>query len=288
MLVDKVEFAAFFLSFLTQPQYAVVADEVSTTTKNGALDASNILQIVITVTDVEVEDEPAQDNLRSEDPKTHIEEEVKVAETVLIQDKSTKILRTLLTGLPSPTSVLLSLVTLLVNIGLVLAVSDFVYRARYSYPSDDLSFARIGYVSDNGAKLLIREPDETKMPVRVSIRKAYPKEPFDPMNRWNSVGGVNYVTNATDYTAVISIPLRGYLETTYHWVSDTILSGAKTLNTLRQQAMVTLDSLRALLGQGQCRQRMMGNTPSSLLVALSPTGHIIRWIIPWPFQDSGI
>lgn len=189
---------SFISSFLTQVQYDVIADEID-----------------VTVTDVEVEGQPPtlastavySRNRQSSDKPTHIEEEVNVEETVVLEERSPKIWRTLLTGLPSPTSVLLSLATLLINVGLVLAATDFIYRGKALHPSDDLSFARIGFVSDSEAKLLIREPDQSKYPIFISMKLNNPIPPHNSPG-WKSVGGINFSTNETDYTTVVTIPLR--------------------------------------------------------------------------------
>ncbi len=163
-------------------------------------------------------------NLRNAEKPTHVEEEVDVEETVVIKEKSPKIWRTLLTGLPSPTSTLLSLATLLINIGLVFAATDFIYRGKVFHPSDDLSFARIGYVSDTEAKLLIREPDQSKYPIFISMKLSNPEPPYDSPG-WKSMGGINFSTNETDYTTVITIPLRmsdpsrPLEKKEYHWVT---------------------------------------------------------------------
>lgn len=200
---------------MTQAQYDVIADEID-----------------ITVVDIEVEDQPPtlastaahSRNLRSSDEPTHIEEEVDVEETVILEQRSPKIWRTLLTGLPSPTSALLSLATLLINVGLVLAATDFIYRGKALYPCDDLSFARIGYVSDSEAKLLIREPDQSKYPIFISMKLNNPTPPHDSPG-WKSMGGINFSTNETDYTTVVTIPLRvsdplrPWEQKEYHWVT---------------------------------------------------------------------
>jgi alkaline phosphatase D len=200
---------------LTQTQYDIIADEID-----------------VTVTDVEVEDQPPllastaahSRNLRSADKPTHIEEEIDVEETVVLEERSLKMLRTLLTGLPSPTSALLSLATLLINVGLVLATTDFIYRGKVLHSSNDLSFARIGHVSDTEAKLLIREPDQSKYPIFISMKLNNPVPPHDSPG-WKSMGGINFSTNETDYTTVVTIPLRisdpfrPWEKKEYHWVT---------------------------------------------------------------------
>jgi alkaline phosphatase D len=192
---------------LTQAKYNVLSDDID-----------------VTVTETEVEDQPpkyastaAHSTNIAEKPK-HVEEEVEIEETVVLQERSAKPLRTLLTGLPSPTSSLLSLLTLLINVLLVTGVTDYVYRAKTFHSSEDLSFARVGYVGETEAKLVIREPDASKFPIFVSIRIHDPIPPYDKTG-WMSAGGINYVTNETDYTAVLTISLKPR-EKTYQWTTS--------------------------------------------------------------------
>jgi alkaline phosphatase D len=210
---------SFISSFLTQAQYDILGDEVD-----------------ITITDVEVEDQPPtlpsaaahSPNLQSREKPTHIEE-VQVKETLVVQERSPKLLRTLLTGLPSPTSALLSLITLLINVGLVLAATDFIYRGKVLYPCDDLSFARVGYVSDTEAKLLVREPDQSKYPIFISMKT-------NELDGWQSMGGINFSSNETDYTTVFNIPLRAsdlrrpWEQKGYHWVTRYIAWNKRQLS----------------------------------------------------------
>lgn len=173
-------------------------------------------EVDITVTETEVEDQPPtyassaahSRNLRSQDKPTHLEEEVDVKERIVIQERSAKLWRTLLTGLPSPTSTLLSILTLLINIALILAATDFIYRAKVYHPSNDLSFARIGYVSSAEAKLLIREPDQSQLPVFVNYREG-------SESPWKAGGDIRLLGNDTDYTGVVVIPVGP--EKTYQW-----------------------------------------------------------------------
>jgi alkaline phosphatase D len=201
---------SFIASFLTQPQYNVLADEV-----------------FLTVTETEVEDQPPtfastaahSRNLPSQDKPTHVEEEIEVDERLLLEERSPKIWRTLLTGLPSPTSALLSLPTLLLNIGLVLMVTDLVYRAKILHPSHDLSFARLGYVSPTEASLLIRETQTSQLPIFVSYRLAGSPAAYEDA-AWQSAGEVHNLGNDTDFTAAITFPLPNYPDRVYQWTTS--------------------------------------------------------------------
>lgn len=115
------------------------------------------------------------------------------------------IFRTLLLGVPSPASLLWSFITAAFNLLLAFLVGDLVFRGPHLYPSRHLSFARVGYVSDTSAKIILREPDLSQLPIYVSYRCA-PK-PEDPPqdSSWKSVSQVYWLSNDTDYTYAVEI-----------------------------------------------------------------------------------
>ncbi|KAK4453187.1 alkaline phosphatase D [Podospora aff. communis PSN243] len=149
-----------------------------------------------------------------QEPKV-VDQTLEIQETLSVEKKPLRPWRSLLTGAPNPRSLLLSATALLINALCVGLVADRLYR-EHSYKADDLSFVRLGYVSEDGAKLLIREPDQSKMPITVEIRVKDPQPPFDnPL--WQSVGGVRWTGNETDYTTVLTVPLRHSKQRTYEW-----------------------------------------------------------------------
>ncbi|KAK6062402.1 Alkaline phosphatase D 3 [Seiridium cupressi] len=181
-------------------------------------------EIDIAVTDKLInEDEVA--NGDADEPV--VDEDVEVTETISVIDRPSTPLKTILSGLPNPMSKLPSLLTFLINAACVAMITDVVYRPRWQYPSNDLSFARIGYVSDTEAKLLIREPDQAKMPLTVQVHMKDAQPPFDnPL--WQTAGGVRWTTNETDYTAVITIPLTHSKQRVYEWTTSNNHSGEFT------------------------------------------------------------
>ncbi|KAG9244942.1 alkaline phosphatase family protein-like protein [Calycina marina] len=199
---------SFIASLLTQQPYEIVDDEIDVT----------IEEKVVKQSPPEFASTAAHShNLRgAEKPKEVEGEVVDVTETIVLKGRSAKPQRTILTGLPSPTSPLLSLITFLINLALVASVVDLVYRARTFYPSHDLSFARLGYVSTNEAKLLIREPHPSKLPITVSYRVVTPgalnEDPF-----WQPAGTVSVLAYDTDFTGVFSIQLPNYPDRKYQW-----------------------------------------------------------------------
>lgn len=210
---------AFIASFRTKSPYEVVEDDVD-----------------ITVTETEIEEQPPQfastaahsRNLRSQDKPTVIEEEVDIEETIVLEKKPISFWKTLLTGSPDPTSSLLSLLTLLINVLLVLATTDLVYRAKVYHPSHDLSFARLGYVSPTEANLLIREPNATQLPIFVSYRQAGASAARE-VAAWQSAGTVTVLGNDTDYTAAVTISLPYNADGTYQWTTSNNHTGYFTV-----------------------------------------------------------
>jgi alkaline phosphatase D len=197
---------AFFSDFLTEPRYAIV-DDVDIVVKDKLINAD------------EVDDGAADEAV--------IEEEVEVEETLSVVKNKPSLLSTLLTGAPNPSSLTATLATLLINLACVAMVTDMVFTPRWSYPSHDLSFARIGYVSDTEAKMVIREPDQSKMPITVQIHIKDAQAPFDnPL--WQTAGGVRWTSNETDYTAVVTIPLTHPSPRTYEWTTSNNHSGEFT------------------------------------------------------------
>lgn len=196
---------SFIASFVTLPQYNVLEDDID-----------------ITVTEKEVEDQPLAHNLRSKDNQdvpTHVEEEVEIDETIILEEKAPRPWRTLLTGLPDPNSAALSLLTLLINVALVLAVTDLIYSPNAFHPTQNLSFARLGYVSSTQASLLVREPDLSQLPIFVSYRLASPAATYeDPA--WQSAGTITSLDNSTDYTKAVTFPLPQHPDRTYQWATS--------------------------------------------------------------------
>ncbi|KAK4148191.1 PhoD-like phosphatase-domain-containing protein [Dichotomopilus funicola] len=203
---------AFISGYRKEPQYNVV-DEVDVTVKE-------------TVVDGEGASQTNNGEVAVNGDKDVVAEDVTIKETISIKDRPLNFWKTLLTGAPNPRSLALSLATLLVNGLCVGMVADRLFRDR-SYPSQDLSFVRVGYVSENEARLVIREPDQSKMPVTVEVHLKDPHPPFDnPL--WQDAGGIKWTTNETDYTGVLSIPLRHSKKRTYEWRTSNNHSGEFT------------------------------------------------------------
>ena len=129
------------------------------------------------------------------DPSFRLSSPYNTFETVL------DIHKTILLGLPKAKSMLWRLTTLNINLILVLGVLDVVYRGPMLYQSHDLSFSRVGFVSDTSAKILVREPNDFQLPIFVSYREASSK--LD--DAWKWAGTVYSLSDDTDYATSITI-----------------------------------------------------------------------------------
>lgn len=161
-----------------------------------------------------------------EDSDDVVIEQLEVKDAIIVGEPPISSWRSLLTGLPNPRSMVLSLVTLLINVACVTMVADRVYSEHY-ITGDDLSFVRVGYVSDTEAKLLVREPDQSKMPVTIDVKLKDPQPPFDT-TIWQQAGGIHWTDNKTDYTAVLRVPAAHRDHRTYLWRSSNGHSGEFT------------------------------------------------------------
>ena len=159
--------------------------------------------------EVEVIEKPPEEDGAPIDRTTgEAARELDVEETIYVTPKPPHPVLTLFTGLPS-TSKSYSTLTFLINVLLIMGMLDVTYRTAVFYPASDLAFARLGYVSDTSAKILVREPDMTRAPIFVSYR--YADVPvaktsaayFD--SSWRHAGSVAGMTDSTDYTAVFTI-----------------------------------------------------------------------------------
>ncbi|KAJ5562515.1 hypothetical protein N7535_003034 [Penicillium sp. DV-2018c] len=109
------------------------------------------------------------------------------------------VLKTLLTGLPSAKRPLWTRLTILINVLLALLTVDFLFRGYLLYPSEKVSFSRIGYVSPTTANLVFREPDSDRLPMAVMYQEVN-AEPH-----WYEEGIVYKLDNSTDFTATVTL-----------------------------------------------------------------------------------
>ncbi|KAI9647189.1 hypothetical protein NHQ30_003572 [Ciborinia camelliae] len=150
---------------------------------------------------------------------TEREDQPSGAETVVVEEKSSRPIRTILTGSPDPVSYLLSILTFLINAGLVLATIDLVYRAKVFYPSTELSFARMGYIGPTEANLLVREPDLSKLPISVTYELATDSW-ANMFGKPQLAGTIKSLSEDTDFTQALKFSLPNNPEKTYRWTTS--------------------------------------------------------------------
>lgn len=144
--------------------------------------------------------------------------ELDVQETLVVNERGPEALKTLVTGLPSPTSLFWTTLTFLINISLVLMTADLVYRGMAFYPARDLSMARVGYVSDHEARVLVREADAKQYPISAYYRNVDPPlangMPTD--TAWKTSGKIDWLDDSTDYTGTFTLSSLKP-DTKYQW-----------------------------------------------------------------------
>lgn len=84
--------------------------------------------------------------------------------------QSVTVLKSFLTGLPSTTSKAATKATIAINLFLAVLTLDFVFRGSI-YPTEGLSFSRVGYISPTSARILVREPHQESFPLHLWYQK---------------------------------------------------------------------------------------------------------------------
>lgn len=105
-------------------------------------------------------------------------------------------------------------------------VADRLY-SEHNIPTEDLSFVRPGFISDKEVKFLVREPDQSKMPVVFEIRVKENESPFST-DEYLVAGKVQSTSDDTDYTAVVDLALNHRSQRTYEWRTSNGHSGEFT------------------------------------------------------------
>jgi alkaline phosphatase D len=204
-------------------------------------------------------------------------EELDVQETLQYEEREPKVLRTLLTGLPSPSSALWSWITFGINMTLIAMALDVVYRAPLLYQAHDASFGRLGYVSENSANVLIREP--YAFDVRVLYRSI-----DEPNRSWmhkthRASQPSDWLTNETDFTTVMNIDhLRP--DTPYEYIVE-VSSGNKTgtfTTAPRPGHLSLLKDNKFTFLSSSCIKARVPYTPFQHPLEFPGMKHLARWL----------
>ncbi|KAJ0415866.1 PhoD-like phosphatase-domain-containing protein [Aspergillus carlsbadensis] len=117
------------------------------------------------------------------------------------RNKNNGILKSLIIGVPCHQSWATRL-TILINLLCGLFTTDFLLRGFVLYPTTNLRFSRIGYVSHSTAGLFIREPNQALLPLIVSYKEADNAD-SDPTS-WILAATVETLDDSTDFTTTIT------------------------------------------------------------------------------------
>ncbi|KHO01409.1 alkaline phosphatase family protein [Metarhizium album ARSEF 1941] len=249
---------AYVASYRTVPALEIVDDEVDVTVKQTTVTSETPL--------LSETDQPPEPEV--------VAQEVDVDETIVLEEKIERPWKVLLYGHPSATRPKLSILTFLINVVLALLTADALFRARLYYSSEDLSFARLGYLSHSEANFLIREPDQARMPVTLQIRvKA--TEPSVPGSAWSHAVGIQQTTNETDFTKAITVPLRHSEQLWYEWRTSNNHSG-KFLSPPKPGSMPTVNDGKFTFLSTSCILPRFPYNPMDHALAIPGLRHLAR------------
>ncbi|TWU70557.1 hypothetical protein ED733_000340 [Metarhizium rileyi] len=249
---------AFLASYRSGPTLKVVDDKVDITVKQTS---------VAPVTPSSVEDDQSPGS-------EVVAQEVDVEETIILEEKVERPWKVLLYGHPSTTQPRLSMITLLVNVVLVLLTADALFRARLYYSSEDLSFVRLGYVSPSEARFLIREPDQSKLPVTLQIR-VKPWGEFLDTPVWSNAAGIRQTSNETDFTQAVTVSLRHSEQLWYEWRTSNNHSG-QFLSPPTAGSMPTLNDGKFTFLSTSCILPRFPYNPMDHALAIPGLRHLAR------------
>ncbi|KAB2110660.1 hypothetical protein AG0111_0g1093 [Alternaria gaisen] len=253
---------SFFTSFQDTAQYKIISDEldiiVKETVGGRGDDSSEEVQLI---------DGADEGPLK----------ELDVEETIQYEEREPKVLRTLLTGLPSPSSAMWSWITFGINMALIAMALDVVYRAPLLHQCHDASFARVGYVSENSAKILVREP--YAFDVKVLYRSIDGTE-RSWMHKTHRASQPEYwLTNETDFTTVMNIEhLRSDLP--YEYIVETSRGNITgTFTTAPRPGRISmLKDNKYTFVHSSCIKPRVPYTPFQHPLEFPGMKHLARWL----------
>ncbi|EMD92169.1 hypothetical protein COCHEDRAFT_1098704 [Bipolaris maydis C5] len=253
---------SFFTSFQETAQYKIISDE---------------LDIIVKETVGGKSDDSSDDIKLIDGADEGPLQELDVQETVQYEEREPKVLRTLLTGLPSPSSALWSWITFGINMALIAMALDVVYRAPLLHQCHDASFARVGYVSENSAKILIREP--FAFDVRVLYR-SIDEAKRSWMHKTHRASQPDYwLTNETDFTTVLSLDhLRPDLA--YEYIVETSRGNITgTFTTAPRPGHISLlKDNKYTFVHSSCIKPRVPYTPFQHPLEFPGMKHLARWL----------
>lgn len=256
---------SFFISFQDTAQYKILSDELDIIVKE-------------TVANGDTSTPPSRDEVDLIDGADDGPlKELDVEETITYEEREPKILRTLLTGLPSPSSIVWSWITFGINMALVAMALDMLYRAPLLHPCHDSSFARIGYVSEHSAKLLVREP--YAYDVKVQYRPINNRHASWKHETLAASQPSHWLTNDTDFTTVIELRSL-HSDTSYEYsVKTSSKSIQGTFTTSPRPGHVSqLKDGKYTFVHSSCIKARVPYNPTQHPLEFPGMKHLARWI----------
>lgn len=198
-------------------------------------------------------------------------------EIIQYEEREPKILKTLLTGLPSPSSALWSWITFGINMTLVAMALDVMFRASIFHQCHNASFGRVGYVSDTSASILIREP--YAFDVRVLYRPVAVRSGAWSQKSLAASRPEHWLTNDTDFTAVIELD-RLTPDTPYEYKIETSNNNIRgTFSTPPRPGRISsLKDNKYSFVHSSCLKPRVPYTPWQHPLEFPGMVHLARWL----------
>ncbi|KAF2113796.1 PhoD-like phosphatase-domain-containing protein [Lophiotrema nucula] len=256
---------SFYISFQDTAQYKVISDELDI-----------IVKETVARGDSSTSDSSPEPELL-EGAEDGPLQELDVQETIKYEEREPKVLRTLLTGLPSPSSALWSWITLAINMALAAMVLDVVFRAPMLHPCHDASFGRVGYVSEKSAKFLVREP--YAFDVKVLYRPITTPDSYWKQKSLPASQPGYWLTNDTDFTAVIDVDYL-HPDTPYEYVIETSSKNVTgTFTTAPRHGLLSsLKDFKYTFVHSSCLKPRVPYTPFQHPLEFPGMAHLARWL----------
>jgi alkaline phosphatase D len=253
---------SFFISFQDTAQYKVISDELDIIVKDtiGQGDDSSSEEIELLQGS---DDGPLQ--------------ELDVQETIQYEEREPKILKTLLTGLPSPSSIVWSWITFGINMALITMALDVLFRAPTLHQCHNASFGRVGYVSENSAKILVREP--YAFDVRVLYRPIATRTGSWSHKILAASQPDYWLTNDTDFTSVIELS-RLNPDTPYEYKIETSSNAIRgTFTTAPRPGRISqLKDNKYTFVHSSCIKPRVPYTPWQHPLEFPGMKHLAHWL----------
>ena len=150
-----------------------------------------------------------------------------------------------------------------------------VYRGPLFYPGHDLSFTRVGFVSDTSAKILVREPNPTQWPLYISYRGAPNDKSLPADDSWKSVEKVFWLSIETDLTYTFSID-RLHPSSRYQYAVSNNRSGYFTTAPPTGETLPGKNKLTFLTSS--CIKPRFPYNPVAHPLSISGFKHLAQWL----------